>query len=114
MKKKQGKSNLKPEMPSPDKKKRGEQAKGLTRKDGFQKQSALRSKDDFDKPIFGDVGDDNLESKLDDVEAQLVENPRDRELHIRKYRVLRKLGERGKMRAGLQFAARELKDIDDR
>lgn len=100
---------LKPEMPSRDKERRGEQAKGLTRKDGFQKSIGQR-RDDFDKPVFGDVADDDLEDHLEAVEAKLAEAPNDRELHIQKYKLLRKLGERGKMRACLQYAARELKD----
>lgn len=110
MKKKQGQSGFKPEMPSRDKEKRGEQSKGLTRKGEFNKGSTPGRRDDSLKPVLGDVGDEHLEDQLEDVEAQLADNPRDRELHIKKYKILRKLGERGKMRACLQFAARELKD----
>ena len=109
MKKKQGQSGIKPEMPSRDKGKRGGAAKGLTRKGAFTKNAGLK-RDDFDKPLFGDVGDDDLEDALEEVEGKLGEAPQDRSLHIRKYKILRSLGERGKMRAGLQLAARELKD----
>lgn len=100
MKKKQ--PGLKPEMPSKS------SAKGLTRKADYAKRTSLTK--DFDKPIFGDVSDEDIEEELDEVEQKLTESPHDRELHIRKYKLLRKLGERGKMRACLQFAARELKD----
>ncbi len=111
MKNKMGKSGLKPAMPPKGKEKGGADARGLTRKDGFSKESALRRhQGDSLKPRFGDVGDDDLEEQLEDVEEKLAENPKDRELHIKKYRLLRKLGERGKMRACLQLAAREMKD----
>jgi tetratricopeptide (TPR) repeat protein len=102
MKRKQGKHGLKPAMPSKS------SGRGLTRKSDFNKRSALTK--DFDKPIFGDVSDEDIEEELEEVEQKLAESPQDRELHINKYKLLRKLGERGKMRACLQFAARELKD----
>lgn len=102
MKKKQGQPGLKPEMPSKS------SGKGLTRKSDLSKRTALTK--DFDKPIYGDVSDENIEDELEEVEQKLGESPADRELHIQKYKLLRKLGERGKMRACLQFAARELKD----
>ena len=104
MKNKMGKSGLKPAMPPKGKEKGGADARGLTRKDGFSKESALRRhQGDSLKPRFGDVGDDDLEEQLEDVEEKLAENPKDRELHIKKYRLLRKLGERGKMRACLNL-----------
>lgn len=109
MKKKLGQAGHKPEMPQKNKAKNAEQAKGLTRKDGFNRAAALR-RDDFGKPILGDVADDELEEELERVEQRLLEEPNEREHHIQKFKILRKLGDRAKMRAGLQFAARELKD----
>ena len=109
MKKKLGPTGHKPDLPARGKEKPGEQSKGLTRKDGYSRSAPMR-RDDFDKPLFGDVADDELEATLEKIEASLLETPNDRDLHIRKYKVLRKLGERGTMRASLQFAARELKD----
>ncbi len=108
MKKKMGPGGHKPELPARGGD-RGGAARGLTRKDGFSKSQPLR-RDDFDKPLFGDVPDEELEDALTELEKRLTAEPLDRELHIQKFKLLRKLGERGKMRASLQFAARELQD----
>ena len=94
-------------MPSSD---RAKSSKGLTRKEGFSTKRPGLKQDKFGKPMMGEVDDDELEDALEEVEQKLTEEPKSRELHIEKYKLLRKLGERGKMRASLQFSARELKD----
>ncbi len=118
MKKKMGPGGYKPELPARGGERSGSAssassaggaARGLTRKDGFSRSQPLR-RDDFDKPLFGDVPDEELEEALNELEKKLAGDPLDRELHIQKYKILRKLGERGKMRASLQYAARELQD----
>lgn len=84
---------------------------GLTRKDGHAaRQSTYGVKDSGGKHFLGEYADDELEGALEEIETRLLANPADREAHVDKYKVLRKLGERGKMRAALQLAARELKD----
>lgn len=111
MKKKMGSSGHKPDLPlrgKPDKP--GEPSKGLIAKSHYSRATGQRRDEGDSKPLFGDVAEDELDSVLEEIEAKLVENPLDRELHVRKYKVLRKMGERGKMRASLQLAARELKD----
>lgn len=59
-----------------------------------------------DKPIFGDIPKENLEEALAEVDSALELNPDNKELHIRKYRILRKSNDRPAMRAALQQAAR--------
>lgn len=110
MKKKFGTGGQKPDLPA-----RGQDRptdpRGLTRKEGHQpRQSAYGVKESTGKGLFGEVADDQLEEALKAIEQGLLAEPHKRELHVDKYKVLRKLGERGKMRAALQFAARELKD----
>lgn len=105
-----GPGGHKPELPPKGQDKAGESRGGLTRKDSGQRQSSFSQKDVGGKSLFGDIADEELDAALEDVEAKLLENPTDREAHVTKYKVLRKLGERGKMRAALQLAARELKD----
>ncbi|MBI3924077.1 MAG: tetratricopeptide repeat protein [Armatimonadetes bacterium] len=83
--------------------------KGLRRKESQQpsRKIPVSSKlEEKDKPVFGDVGEENLEEKLADIENKLLETPEDRELHIQKFKMLRKMGDRPAMRAGLQAAAR--------
>ncbi len=62
--------------------------------------------DEGDKPIFGDIPKENLEEALAEVDSALELNPDNKELHIRKYRILRKSNDRPAMRAALQQAAR--------
>ena len=68
MKRKQGKPGLKPAMPSKS------SSKGLTRKSDFNKRTALTK--DFDKPIWGDVSDEDIEEELEEVEPASEEAPR--------------------------------------
>jgi tetratricopeptide (TPR) repeat protein len=109
MKKKLGQGGHKPDLPP--RQPGGSAPGGLTRKDGYVPQRASTGpKDIGGKAFMGEIPDDELQEALDEIDAKLAENPHDRELHVNKYKVLRKLGERGKMRAALQLAARELKD----
>ena len=100
MKKKMGPGGHKPDLirghqPA------GESSKGgLTRKDGLQsRQSTYVPKEGAGKTFLGEVADDELEDALSEIDARLAENPADRDAHVSKYKVLRKLGERGKMRS---------------
>ncbi|MCE7869017.1 hypothetical protein DYH09_01435 [bacterium CPR1] len=77
---------------------------GLVRKDVPSKNPM--AVEEGDKPIFGDIPKENLEEALAEVDAALEQNPDDKELHIRKYRILRKSNDRPAMRAALQQAAR--------
>ncbi len=68
-------------------------------------------KDDKDKPVFGDVADENLDEALAEVEAQLAEDELNKEHHIRKFKILRKMGnKRQEMRTSLQAAAQKTND----
>lgn len=68
-------------------------------------------KDDKDKPVFGDVADENLDEALAEVDAQLTAEPDNKEHHIRKFKVLRKMGnKRQEMRTSLQTAAQRTDD----
>ncbi|MEW6277502.1 MAG: tetratricopeptide repeat protein [Candidatus Eremiobacterota bacterium] len=77
---------------------------GLVRKEVPSKNPMAT--EEGDKPIFGDIPKENLEEALAEVDAALAQSPDDKELHIRKYRILRKSGDRPAMRAALQLAAR--------
>lgn len=106
MKRKFGNGPQKPQFPTKGKdKKTSEEARGLLRKDSTRKKG-----DDGDKPIFGDVPEDELEDALAEVEEKLKDDPGNKEHHVRKYKILRKLGDRPVMRAALQVAARECRD----
>lgn len=81
--------------------------KALIRKDdGKQTKLPLGVKEGH-KPLLGDVEDDKLDETLSSVNAELEANPTDKNLHEKKYRVLRKMNDRPAMRAALQTAARE-------
>lgn len=84
---------------------------GLRRKDGPATKMPTGIKDDH-KPRFGDVAEDKLEDALAQVNRELeTANPEEREqlkeLHEKKYRILRKMNDRPAMRGALQVAARE-------
>lgn len=85
---------------------------GLRRKDGPQTKVPTGVKDSEHKPLFGDVAEDKLEESLAQVNREIeTGNPDDKdqlkELHEKKYRILRKMNDRPAMRAALQVAARE-------
>jgi len=87
--------------------------KGLIRKDSHVK-SALVGKtsqatDESDKPVLGDINEP-LDEALAEVEVKLAQSPADRELHVRRYKILRKMADRAAMRAALQQAARQCGD----
>lgn len=62
-----------------------------------------------DKPTFGDINEP-LDEALADVEKKLAEAPSDRELHVKRYKILRKMSDRQGMRTALQQAARACGD----
>jgi tetratricopeptide (TPR) repeat protein len=84
----------------------GDADKGIRRKDGPPSKVPSGVKDDH-KPLFGDVAEDKLDEALAAVDRELAAQPAERELHEKKYRILRKLNDRPAMRAALQHAARE-------
>jgi tetratricopeptide (TPR) repeat protein len=57
-----------------------------------------------DRPVLGDITEP-IEEALADVEARLAEDPTNRDLHERKYRILLKAGDRPAMRRALAQAA---------
>lgn len=115
MKKKIGPAGVGPGGQKPDLPARGQDkpadARGLTLKSGHGRGGpSYGPKDSSGKGFLGDIADEDLQGALEQLDARLAHDPSDREAHVQKYKVLRKLGERGKMRAALQLAARELKD----
>lgn len=87
--------------------------KGLTRKDSGNNSGhkiSTAPKNDKHKPILGDVSDENLDEALDEVNALLEQEPNSREHHERKYKVLRKKGDRQAMRQALQAGAKSTDD----
>jgi len=100
----------KPAFVKKEKQSATEAEKGLRRKDGPQTKVPSGVKDEGLKPLFGDVAEDQIEVSLAAVNAELETQPADRELHTKKYRLLRKLKDRSAMRAALQIAARECGD----
>jgi tetratricopeptide (TPR) repeat protein len=85
---------------------------GLRRKDGPTTKVPTGVKDSEHKPLFGDVAEDKLEESLAQVNRELeTANPEDKDqlkdLHEKKYRILRKMNDRPAMRGALQVAARE-------
>jgi tetratricopeptide (TPR) repeat protein len=87
--------------------------KGLIRKETHVK-SGLAGKtpqgaDESDKPVLGDINEP-LDEALAEVEVKLAQTPADRELHVRHYKILRKMANRPAMRAALQQAARQCGD----
>lgn len=86
-----------------------DKATGLSRK-GDSAPKLSRGVKDEHKPLLGDVADDKLEETLGSVNAELEQRPADKELHQKKYRLLRKMNDRPAMRAALQAAARECQD----
>lgn len=105
MKRKPGSGPHKPQFTG-----KRDDSRGLTRKDSKRRVAGGLKEDAFEKPIFGDVPEDELEDALADVNQSLGETPADKDLHVRKYKILKKLGDRPTMRASLQLAARECKD----
>ncbi len=91
----------------------GSTSKGLVRKEAAPKgplaPKAQLAADESDKPILGDINEP-LDEALADVETRLAQAPADRELHIRRYKILRKMSDRAGMRAALQQAARQCGD----
>ena len=86
--------------------------KGLVRKEAPPRSPAApkaSAAGDEDKPMFGDIHEP-LDEALAEVETQLVQAPTDRELHVKRYRILRKMADRAGMRAALQQAARQCGD----
>lgn len=100
----------KPAFVKKDKPSASEAEKGLRRKDGPQSKVPSGVKDEGLKPLFGDVAEDQLEVALAAVDQELEQSPADRELHTKKYRLLRKMKDRSAMRAALQVAARDCND----
>lgn len=104
-----GSSGQKPDLPA-----RGQErpvdTKGLTLKGGHSSRPSYGPKDTGNKAFLGDIPEEELQQTLEQLDIRLANNPGDREAHVQKYKVLRKLGDRTKMRASLQLAARELKD----
>jgi tetratricopeptide (TPR) repeat protein len=83
-----------------------EAERGLKRKDTPAPKLVAGRKDDKDKPVFGDVADEGLEEALKEVDAELEIKPNERELHVKKFKILRKMNNRPAMRAALQVGAR--------
>ncbi|MCA9791932.1 MAG: tetratricopeptide repeat protein [Candidatus Eremiobacteraeota bacterium] len=108
MKRKFG-SGQKPQFPAKGKDKAGDDARGLLRKDQPTNKHAAKRDDDL-KPMLGDIADEDLESALEEADATLAEDPANKDAHVRKFKVLRKMGDRPNMRAALQTAARECRD----
>jgi len=91
----------------------GSSQKGLIRKEAPPKgpisgKSKLAA-DENDKPVLGEVNEP-LDEALADVEARLGQASTDRELHVRRYKILRQMSDRAGMRAALQQAARQCGD----
>jgi len=80
--------------------------KSLVRKDEGKTKVPLGVKDGH-KPLMGDVEDDKLDEALAAVNQELEAAPTDKNLHEKKYRILRKMNDRPAMRAALQQAARD-------
>lgn len=87
----------------------GEPKDALVRKDGPKSKLPAGVKDDH-KPLFGDVAEDKLDESLAAVNQELESRPEDRQLHEKKYRILRKMNDRPAMRAALQTAAQKVGD----
>ena len=102
----------KPSMPKKEAPSADAEKGGLKRKDSGQPAAKLSMgfKNDKDKPVFGDVAEENLDGALAEVSQQLEANPACRELHERKFKVLRKMKDRPAMRSALQAAARATGD----
>lgn len=100
---------LKPSMPS---KKSGgledpNEAKGLVRRATPNKGSFKQ--DDGDKPVLGDINEP-LDDALTEVETKLAQSPKDIELHKRRVKILRKMGNNAAMHKALQAGASECGD----
>lgn len=88
----------------------GDAEKGLSRKEGGPSHKMPPGVKEGHKPLLGDVAEDKLDETLASVNAELEANPTDKELHTKKYRVLRKMNDRPAMRAALQTAAQKCGD----
>lgn len=100
----------KPQLPSKEKEKTAEEARGLRRKDQPTKHPIVKKRDDADKPVYGDIPEEEVEEALAELDAQLAEDPKNKDLHVKKFKILRRVNDRPKMRGALQFAARECRD----